>query len=298
MPRNRCNCSESDESLRVVGTETWLPKSWKALFALPATDVIYEGYTSKVFNPVPGIIVKCTCDLLEEVHGTRYAHNHLSLHVPMPRILYHPRFPRCRSYAPPERGYARPSGVWYMCMQQCSGVSLDKVIDSMTPVQLDHVADQLKSILSRMSTIRPKTLGSVTGGPYRNFFFPDYVAPKHAFTTIGEFNDHIRWMLMLFCTEQFTESVLCRFPRNAAIRFAHADLLPKNIMVDGSTITGVIDWATAGFYPEYWEYARMHDPHFMTPAWDDVLRRLFPTPRRQTEIEVVRQLMSIVAATF
>ncbi|KAG5638237.1 hypothetical protein H0H81_001111 [Sphagnurus paluster] len=120
-------------------------------------------------------------------------------------------------------------------------------MDSMTTTQLDHVADQSKAILSRMATIKPKTLGSVTGGPYLNFFFPNYISPKHAFATVGEFNDHIRWLLMLFCTEKFTESVLCRFPRNAAIRFAHADLLPRNIIVNGSTVTGIIDWATAGF---------------------------------------------------
>ncbi|KAF8902870.1 hypothetical protein CPB84DRAFT_1814794 [Gymnopilus junonius] len=171
----------------------------------------------------------------------------------------------------------------------------------MTRSQLDHIALQLKTILLHMSTcVRPRTLGSVTGGPYRNFFFPNYVAPKHAFTSVGEFNDHIGWMLMLFCTETFAESFLAQFPRNAAKRFAHADLLPRNIIVEegGSTITGIVDWSTAGFYPEYWEYARMHDRDCMTPAWDYVLQRVFPTPRRQTEIDAVRRLMSIVNSTF
>ncbi|KAF9556781.1 hypothetical protein CPC08DRAFT_641050 [Agrocybe pediades] len=59
---------------------------------------------------------------------------------------------------------------------------------------------------------------------------------------------------------------MARFPRNAAIQFAHGDLLPKNIIVNGSTITGIIDWEAAGFYPEYWEYARMHCYFHRTPG--------------------------------
>ncbi|KAG5652970.1 hypothetical protein H0H81_002868 [Sphagnurus paluster] len=140
---------------RVVGTEEWLPKPWKELHALLATtNVIYEGVTSKVINPAPGIVVKYESNLLEEVLGTLYAREHL------PSLRF-------------------------------DGVSLDQVIDKMTTTQLDHVADQLIAILSRTSAIQPKTLGSVTGGPHRNFFFPNYVAPKHAFATVGEFNDHI-----------------------------------------------------------------------------------------------------------
>lgn len=62
----------------------------------------------------------------------------------------------------------------------------------------------------------------------------------------------------------------------------------------------MVDWATAGFYPEYWDYARMHDPFVIaiSPGWDYVLQRIVTTARRQIEIDVVRQLMSIVAHTF
>lgn len=35
----------------------------------------------------------------------------------------------------------------------------------------------------------------------------------------------------------------------------HGDLTPRNIMVEGSTVTGIIDWERGGFFPEYCEYA-------------------------------------------
>jgi hypothetical protein len=55
-------------------------------------------------------------------------------------------------------------------------------------------------------------------------------------------------------------------------------------MVEGSTITGVIGWADAGFYSEYFECRRMHDPNFMTPGWKSVLQAVFPGEPREMEI--------------
>ncbi|KAH6856237.1 kinase-like domain-containing protein [Chaetomium sp. MPI-CAGE-AT-0009] len=53
--------------------------------------------------------------------------------------------------------------------------------------------------------------------------------------------------------------------RGHRIVFTHADLNPRNILVDrfvrrdGSTgwrVTGIVDWETAGYYPEYWDYTK------------------------------------------
>ncbi|KAK0216815.1 hypothetical protein IW262DRAFT_1276201, partial [Armillaria fumosa] len=68
------------------------------------------------------------------------------------------------------------------------------------------------------------------------------------------------------------------FPKEATIRFAHADLVPKNIIVEGSTITGIVDWALPGFFPDFLEYSRMHDQVEMTLGWDYVLQRVFSGP--------------------
>lgn len=230
----------------------------------------------------PGILLKHGQTYSEEVYAMRFAREIAKL--PVPKVLHHP--PRRRRYRAGES-----SGVWYICMEQCPGTSLDKVIDNMTTQELDHVAEQLKVILNRMASIKANSLGSVSGGPYRNFFFPEYTSPKYAFSTTGEFIDHYRQTLLLYSGEEYTETFLSQFPRNAAIHFTHGDLLPKNIVVHGSTITGIIDWYTGGFYPEFWEYCRMHDPYFMTPGWDHVLRQVFPGERRETEIGALRYML-------
>ncbi len=40
------------------------------------------------------------------------------------------------------------------------------------------------------------------------------------------------------------------------IVFTHADLRPANIIVKNGHIVGIIDWEMAGWYPEYWEFAK------------------------------------------
>ncbi|KAH8084299.1 hypothetical protein BXZ70DRAFT_1002380 [Cristinia sonorae] len=121
----------------------------------------------------------------------------------------------------------------------------------MTPTELDHVACQLKGVLQQMRSIKSSTLGSVSGGPYRNRFMPWPYHPTCAFAS-------------------------------DTIHFVHGDLLPQNILVEGSTITAIIDWETAGFYPAFWEYCRMHCSQLMTPAWGHVLSHIFPEQDAET----------------
>ena len=50
-------------------------------------------------------------------------------------------------------------------------------------------------------------------------------------------------------------------PRSSTSVFTHADIAPRNIMVDAQyRITGIIDWEAAGWYPDYWGYANIMGP--------------------------------------
>lgn len=48
-------------------------------------------------------------------------------------------------------------------------------------------------------------------------------------------------------------------PDNAAIKFTHADLHARNIIISRDSspkILGLIDWGQSGWYPEYWEWCK------------------------------------------
>jgi len=179
-------------------------------------------------------------------------------------------------------------------MEECPGISLDNVIDTMTPIELDHVADQLSTVLGEMHSHKSRTLGSVSGGPYNNKFMPYPWTPKRAFESVGEYLCYYREMFLDFCGAEYIDKLFSSLPRNAPITLAHGDLLPCNVIVQGSKITGIIDWETAGFYPTFWEYCRMHLPSAMTPGWDYILKRVFPGPRRQKEIDTVSVMLNLV----
>lgn len=99
---------------------------------------------------------------------------------------------------------------------------------------------------------------------------------------------YYRWMILLGRTEIWMESIFSQFSKETTIRFAHADLIPKNIIIEESTTTDIGDWALSGFFPDFLEYGRMRDPAVM----------VFPGPRRQAEINSLRRLLQILSTVF
>jgi aminoglycoside phosphotransferase (APT) family kinase protein len=55
----------------------------------------------------------------------------------------------------------------------------------------------------------------------------------------------------------------------------HGDLTPRNIMVEGARVTGIVDWERSGFFPEWAEYAfAMKLGHAHEEWWKPVLKEL------------------------
>jgi len=251
---------------------------------LTAFERINAGGGNIVSRFAPGVLVKFGCDHDAEIRALQFVHGRLS--VCTPRVLHH---------APLTDTTLAPwdwmKGAWYFFMEECPGVPLNTVIGSMSSAELDHIADQLLVILNEMRSYSSETLGSVTGGPYNNRFMPFPWHPPHAFSSTKEYLNHYRDMFLEFCGPEYVEELFGHFPTDAQAHFTHGDLLPGNILVDGSKITAIIDWETAGYYPEFWEYCRMHDPGLMSPGWGHILARIFPGPRREKEIRAVYKIV-------
>ncbi|XXG99277.1 hypothetical protein Hte_005614 [Hypoxylon texense] len=91
-------------------------------------------------------------------------------------------------------------------------------------------------------------------------------------------------------TEEAAFSQMVKFSDDPARRgheivFTHADLNPRNILVgqtvqsDGTTgwsVTGIVDWETAGYYPEYWDYTKaMFEGFRWTRRYNNMVHEVF-----------------------
>ncbi|KAI1765480.1 hypothetical protein GGR53DRAFT_261533 [Hypoxylon sp. FL1150] len=73
--------------------------------------------------------------------------------------------------------------------------------------------------------------------------------------------------------------------RGHKIVFTHADLNPRNILIDqtvqsdgsiGWGVTGIVDWETTGFYPEYWDYTKaMFEGFRWSRRYNDLVHVVF-----------------------
>ena len=278
-------CSSQADDFIVTSEPLSSPTCEEELWGLEVLQTCGDKTTCKY---APGVLVKYRWHMEAEVRALQFVYERLSIRTP--RVLRHAPFPGPDAKF---KAWEWEKGCWYLLMDECPGVPLDTVIADMSPAELDHIADQLAAVLKEMRACTSTTLGSVSGGPYDNRYMPFPWQPPHAFSSVAEFLEFYRGMFLDFCGAAFVEKLFSCFPdgSDVPVHLTHGDLLPKNILVDGSTITAIIDWETAGFYPEFWEYCRMHDPGFQTPEWDHVLARLFPGPRREKEIRAVDNIL-------
>ncbi|KAI1121435.1 hypothetical protein F5Y10DRAFT_272103 [Nemania abortiva] len=73
--------------------------------------------------------------------------------------------------------------------------------------------------------------------------------------------------------------------RGHRIVFTHADLNPRNILVDevtqkdgsrGWSVTGIVDWEFSGYYPEYWEYTKaLFEGFRWIKRYNDMVKDIF-----------------------
>ena len=70
------------------------------------------------------------------------------------------------------------------------------------------------------------------------------------------------------------------------IYLTHGDLMPQNILVDKNICpVALIDWETASWMPEYWEYTRALYTHERYVGWREVFKQIFPGYESELTVE-------------
>lgn len=99
--------------------------------------------------------------------------------------------------------------------------------------------------------------------------------PVGPFETHAEFHSFLRGHIPLEnCTQVYGEKVTRCHSTEYRTCFAHADLALRNLIERDGKIVAVVDWALAGWYPEYWEYTKAHYGLYNVPDWYAGLQRV------------------------
>ncbi|KAI1084142.1 kinase-like domain-containing protein [Whalleya microplaca] len=154
------------------------------------------------------------------------------------------------------------SGVNVIIMDFIPGKPLHKCIDKLSPTQIQVIGSQLRSHLAELRSIPSAGFYGVLGcRPYMNI---SWVFKKEA----GPFKSAVAFLKSYF-RAQFSdktgklnpselediESRLLQASKGLdSSVFTHADLQTKNIILREDDTICIIDYESAGFYPEYFEY--------------------------------------------
>ncbi|KAK4097465.1 hypothetical protein N658DRAFT_518588 [Parathielavia hyrcaniae] len=173
-----------------------------------------------------------------------------------------------------------------MVSDRVPGVPLVDVWQQMTAADQAAVKDQLRVQLVRMRACTGPAIGSMGGKPTRNVYDGPLGGTLGPFADEEAFDD---WCLARVPIVRSTFKRLLRGERKKRLgrggggdaragRFVltHGDLTPRNIMVQGNVLTGIIDSELSGFFPEYAERAFARLCHQHEEWWLPVLDELLP----------------------
>lgn len=183
-------------------------------------------------------------------------------------------------------------------MSRIRGVALSTVWDTAEPQFRETIVGQLASYFHELRTLHTphgRRICSILGGPVRDFRLRyEHVGPfedEDDFNRRGaRFNKDFEYLP----AEGMPQLVAAAHSIRHDIVFTHGDLATRNVMVDGATVTAILDWECAGWFPEHWEYCKSI---FATQSWDledwlPWLRRVLPVYDLEAEADnmLVREL--------
>ena len=215
---------------------------------------------------------------------------------------------------PAPRLYAmyREGGKLYIIMEFIPGESLQILWPSLSKDDKQSIMTQLRCIFDKMRSLgSPGFYGGVSEGPlpHRYFFSRDH---NHAIT--GPFKQEREIGLALaersrlnwiennqhgWVSEFFARSLPSAL-KNHPSTFSHSDLHPENILIQQIwtplseekhyEVAAIVDWETAGWYPEYWEYAAAFVLFQWVDDWPEHFERIVgPCPLEAAMLKLVHQ---------
>jgi aminoglycoside phosphotransferase (APT) family kinase protein len=162
-------------------------------------------------------------------------------------------------------------------MEHVEGDCLETVWPNMSEDEKKSIAQQLGQAITLMRSSRQNgiLIGAIDGLARDCRRYGDYVGGP--FTEEESFN---AFVLDLYtqCPQSVREALSSKMRSDHSIRFTHADLSPRNIIVRDGKIQGIVDWEFSGWYPEYWEYVKFFECKTKCKDWKNYAPYIFEEP--------------------
>ncbi|KAF7298399.1 Kinase-like protein [Mycena kentingensis (nom. inval.)] len=190
---------------------------------------------------------------LSEALTLEYIAAHTTIPVPRVHAVYKDR-----------RGYLN------MVMDYVPGTELEKIWNALGHEDRLSIVRQLRGFIDQLRALQPpdpRTVQAVGGGPCKDTAIspPDF-GPFPSVAAFHSFLGHDYVIKHEFPAGKFPDSraaFMACTARPYRIMFAHCDIAPRNIIVDGKQIVAIVDWEKAGWYPEYREFTQT----FFANSW-------------------------------
>ncbi|KZV66087.1 kinase-like protein [Peniophora sp. CONT] len=213
------------------------------------------------------------------------------------------RVPRVLSYTTNSSldSYARRG---YLVMEKLPGETLLEALLDITPAQKAIVIEDLREVVSQLRRLDDPRRWGMFGksgafhGGHFNFTRQDdrkaICRPQspHAMADVRDFalaSLRPSWRELYENSGRLAEMIRPAFVERES-RFLHPDLRPENILVDETTrhITGIIDWACAGWYPPFWYHyvalkAQRSYSDGVDVNWRDIYQQVFPLYEKEVD---------------
>lgn len=236
--------------------------------------------SSSVVFLTPTLCIKSSpFTTLAEAHAMEFIRNNTN--VPVPKV-----------YMAFER-----KGQVYILMERIQGNMLANGWVFRSPSSKEKILRDLKGMVEEWRSIAPPKgvdgIRNVDGGP----IFDERLPTKSSwgpFNSVHEFHSRLRNDIDL---EHLSESSpadlqkLIEFHKQVSDTtvLTHGDLSSLNIMCRGDDVVGIVDWETAGWLPNYWEYVTAWNVNPHNEFWQKEVDSFITPWAEALEMDIIRR---------
>ncbi|KAF2458838.1 phosphotransferase family protein, partial [Lineolata rhizophorae] len=193
--------------------------------------------------------------------------------------------------------------IVFIYMQLIRGATLKERWGTLNDSDKAVICDQLRQMVNEWRQLAQDPLdqfiGSIGRQPLLDVVFKG-LPPTGPFLTIQAFHDWLSWLPghLVGLKEKINDPYRQYLPDTGPITFTHADLHRGNIIVSETSpprIIAIVDWALAGWYPDYWEYCKANYTARFHEDWRDKWIPYVLRPR-EFEFRVFAEYMNFIGA--